>query len=73
MLSIKYTKGGEAMEIANHDIREAIRSANLKYWKIASVYGITDGNFSRLLRHELSKEKKEKLFEIIEKIKREEN
>jgi hypothetical protein len=32
---------------------------------VADAYGLSDGNFSRLLRRELSTEKKEKIFKII--------
>ncbi|MDX8045452.1 hypothetical protein SH601_05560 [Gracilibacillus sp. S3-1-1] len=54
----------------NKDIRKAIGEANLKYWQVAEEYGISDGNFSRLLRKEMSKEKKKEVFESIEKAKR---
>ncbi len=57
------------MKRANEDIRKAIEEANLKYWQIAKDYGLSDGNFTRLLRFELSPEKKEKIFKIIENLK----
>lgn len=49
----------------NIEIRNAIFSNNIKKWEIASKLGVTDSTFSRMLRTELSKEKKEKIFEII--------
>lgn len=49
----------------NIEIRNAIFSSNIKKWEIASKLGVTDSTFSRMLRTELSKEKKEKIFEII--------
>lgn len=55
--------------MVNQDIRDAIKNANLKYWQVADMYGITDGNFSKLLRKELPTEKKEKIMNIIEKLK----
>jgi predicted XRE-type DNA-binding protein len=50
---------------ANIDIRRAIHEAGLYYWQVALEYGLNDGNFSRLLRKELSKAQKEKILEII--------
>lgn len=57
------------MEKANKDIREAIEKAHLKHYEVANIFGISDGNFTRLLRFELSKEKKDKIFKIIEDLK----
>ena len=54
---------------ANQDIRQAIEESNLKYYLVAKTYGLSDGNFSRLLRFELSQEKKEVIFKIIEELK----
>ena len=53
------------MPKANLDIRQAIEKADLKYYVVAKAYGLTDGNFSRLLRFELSKDEKEKIIAII--------
>ena len=49
----------------NVEIRNAIFSNNIKKWEIASKLGVTDSTFSRMLRTELSKEKKEKILDII--------
>lgn len=49
----------------NIEIRNAIFSNNIKKWEIASRLGVTDSTFSRMLRTELSKEKKEKILDII--------
>lgn len=49
----------------NIEIRNAIFSNNIKKWEIASKLGVTDSTFSRMLRMELSKEKKEKILDII--------
>ena len=38
------------MEKANKDIREAIEKAHLKHYEVANIFGISDGNFTRLLR-----------------------
>lgn len=58
--------GGEKM--ANEDIRKSLKINNIKYWQVANEYGITDGNFSRKLRKELSSEEKKKIFNIIDKL-----
>lgn len=53
------------MTKANQEIRAAIAKAGIMYWQVADRYGITDGNFTRLLRKELPPEKKERIFAII--------
>lgn len=62
-------KGDKTLKRANEDIRKAIEEANLKYYLVANAYGLSDGNFTRLLRFEISKDKKEKIFKIIEDLK----
>lgn len=57
------------MQKANSDIHKAIRDSHLYYWQVASKYGLNDGNFSRILRKELSKAKKKKILEIIQDLK----
>lgn len=57
---------------SNKDVRKVIYRSNLYYWQVAQALGITDSNFSRLLRNELSLEKKEEILTIIRKIKGEE-
>lgn len=53
----------------NKDIRQAIKEAGLRHWQVAEVYGLNEGNFSRLLRKELDQEKKEAVFSAIEEAK----
>lgn len=52
----------------NQDIRQEIKDAGLFYYQIAEQLGINDGNFSRLLRHELPQEKKEQIRGIIQQL-----
>lgn len=40
----------------------------MKLWQIADKLGITDGNFSRKLRKELSESEKTHVFEIIDEL-----
>lgn len=55
----------------NLDIRKAIEASNFKYWQVANKLGMTDGNFSRMLRIELTKENKERVFNAINELKEE--
>lgn len=58
-------------EVKNKDIRNLIIRNNLKYWQVANRYGISDGNFSRLLRHTVSDEVNKKIKKIINELKEE--
>jgi predicted XRE-type DNA-binding protein len=53
------------MSVANLDIRQAIKKADIKQWEVADLYGLSDGHFSRILRHELPQEKKAAILTII--------
>ena len=56
------------MSTKNIDIREKAKTAGVKLWQIADKLGITDGNFSRKLRKELSESEKTHVFEIIDEL-----
>ena len=53
----------------NLDIRKAIETNNFKYWQVANKLGMTDGNFSRMLRVELKKENKDRVLNAINELK----
>lgn len=53
--------------IRNEKIRRA--KGSIPNWLIAEKLGIHENSFYRLLRHELSEEKKQEILNIIEKIK----
>lgn len=57
--------------MCNQDIKAIAKESGVKLWQVAEKYngGMTDGNFSRLLRRELPKEEKEKIRRIISEIK----
>ncbi len=57
--------------MANTQIREAIQKAGLKQWEVADAYGINEGNFCRLLRHELTDDRRQRVEAAIEKAKAE--
>lgn len=65
-------EGGDKMLQKNESIRNAILDNNLRFWQIAEKLNLSDGNFSRLLRKELTKEKKEEVLKIIKELKEEE-
>lgn len=54
--------------MANEDIRRAAGGAGVKLWQIAEELGISDCSFSRRLRKELSQEKKQEVFSVIERL-----
>lgn len=54
--------------MCNTDIKNYAKQKNVKLWQIASKLGITDGNFSRKLRFELSDEKKVEIYKIIDEL-----
>ena len=55
----------------NQEIRQAIDAAGIRYWEVADIYGISDGNFSRKLRKELPQTEKERILAIVDKLKAE--
>ena len=51
--------------VANQQIREAAKNAGVKLWEIAAKVGVTDSNFSRKLRRELSQAETARILTII--------
>lgn len=66
-------KGAEILKIANNDIKTQARKSGIYLWQVAQRLGITDSTFSRKLRRELPQEEKEKIFDIIEELRGENN
>lgn len=54
--------------MANEDIRNEVKSANLKLWQVSDLLGIRDTEFSKKLRKELSEEEKNKIRQAIKTI-----
>lgn len=52
----------------NKDIRDYARIKDVRLWQIADKLNLCDSNFSRLLRHELSEEKKAEIKTIIDEL-----
>jgi predicted XRE-type DNA-binding protein len=63
----------ESIEMSknNMDVRRALVNTNLRQWMVAERYGLSEGNFSRLLRKELATEKKEEILNVIEDLQKE--
>lgn len=55
----------------NIQIRKAAREAHIPLWKIAQMVGISEPTLTRWLRVELSQEKKVRILQAIEQLKRE--
>jgi hypothetical protein len=54
--------------LANEDIKMRISKADVFFYEIAARLGMNDGNFSRLLRNELSEVRKDEVYAIIESV-----
>ncbi len=52
----------------NKEIRDYARIKDVRLWQIAEKLNLQDSNFSRLLRHELPKEKKQQIYKIIDEL-----
>ena len=53
----------------NRNIRRAIRESGHYQWEVAELLGISEGLFSRWLRRELPEEKKQKILQVVAKLK----
>ena len=49
----------------NEKLKEFAKKHNVKLWRVADKLGITDGNFSRKLRYQLSDEEEKKIYNLI--------
>lgn len=59
------------MHNRNLFLREQMKTNNINFWMVAEKMNMNDGNFSRLLRKELTKEKANEILKIIEQLKEE--
>lgn len=53
---------------ANNEIREALIKTNVMQWELAEKYGLSEGRFSIMMRHELAADKKKLLLSMIREI-----
>lgn len=56
------------MKFTNLDIRELLKKNKIYQWQVAQELGMQDSNFSKLMRQELSKDKKDEIIKIINDI-----
>ncbi|MDP9742309.1 UNVERIFIED_ORG: putative XRE-type DNA-binding protein [Bacillus sp. B2I3] len=59
------------MERKNLDIRKALHVSGIPQWKLAEECNVSESQFSRLMRKELSVDEKGEIFSLIEKMKKE--
>ena len=52
----------------NKEIRDYIKSKGIPMWRVAERLGIADSNFSRMLRYEISEEKKKEIMHIVDEL-----
>jgi len=52
----------------NEQIKNHAKAKGIKLWEVAYRYGVSDGNFSRKLRRELSTIEKQQLIDIIDEL-----
>lgn len=50
----------------NIEIRTAIKESGFKHWQIANMIGVADTTFCRMLRRELSENKKQEILTAIQ-------
>lgn len=56
--------------MANQDLRDLMKKNRVYIWEIAQEYGCAESTFIKKLRFELTQEEKEKIVEIINKLKK---
>ena len=61
---------GMKRELKNQDVRNALKDAGMYQYELAYALGISDVSLNKWLRHELSDEKKDRIFQIIEEWKK---
>lgn len=52
----------------NKDIKDYFKLKSVPMWRVAERLGIADSNFSRMLRYEISEDKKAEIFKIIDEL-----
>lgn len=52
----------------NKEIKDYIKSRNISLWRVAERLGIADSSFSRMLRYEISEDKKSQIKAIADEL-----
>lgn len=53
---------------SNQELREYAKSKGVYLWEMAEVIGVSDANFSRRLRRELSDHEKTIMFKVVDHV-----
>lgn len=53
----------------NQAIKKRFKETGVKQWQVADELGISEGNFSRKMRYEVSEEEKKTILEAIDRVK----
>ena len=56
--------------MTGNEVKQLIRSAGLKCWQVAELWGVNDGNFSRRLRRPFNDEEVKRIKAIIKELKK---
>ncbi len=52
----------------NKEIKDYIKSKNIQLWRVAERLGIADSSFSRMLRYEITEEKRLEIYKITDEL-----
>lgn len=55
----------------NADLRQAARAAGVYFWQIAQLWGVSEAYMTRLMRQDLTEEKRQQLLSAVEQLKAE--
>lgn len=61
------SKQKEVSCMSNKGIRKAIKDANVTYWQVADVLGVSAATFTVWLRFELDDDKRQRVLDAIKK------
>ena len=50
----------------NKDIKDYIKKSGVQFWRVAERLGMADTSFSRILRYELSNERKQEIYKAVD-------
>ena len=55
----------------NADLRQAARAAGVYFWLIAQLWGVSEAYMTRLMRQDLTEEKRQQFLSAVEQLKAE--
>lgn len=53
------------------DLRQAARAAGVYFWQIAQLWGVSEAYMTRLMRQDLTEEKRQQFLSAVEQLKAE--